>query len=356
VGSYGERGSGCWSIGLVLRLFSNRGSWVLHVYIKIYTLIIRLVGLYFRNLSYNRCNIPTSTTCGCIVTPVYLDTMLANRARPSLFLLILYLGIGCFSLAYGRVLVRPSVSTLVPYNTNPTTDQYAPQLFDRSEQLDTSNVSSTDQVYNDLLSFLSSKRLQRRSGKQPAAATDTELSASAAKGCSMLYMLAANADDALTRLKTNPSLAKLGSSQSTWDNAGALKTYGWTEKKDQANWPYMGINDVMDDLKIKRDKATVNIQLLQDIAVTADGKSYVVSEVSCDEKLRLHSKLTPISGIERDLRLIHQCGCRYRNSILHLLAPPRSERQEHQRRDRTSGKIFRRVVSGILQTLRPCQG
>jgi hypothetical protein len=215
--------------------------------------------------------------------------MLANHARPSLFLLILYLRIGCLSLAYGRVLIRPSVSTLIPYNTGPTIDRYARELLYRSEQPDTANVTSSDHIYNDLSSFLTTKRLQRRGRaiKQPAPASDTVLSDSAAKGCNMLYMLATDEDDALTRLKTNPSLADLEDSQSEWDNAGALKKYGWTEKKGPVNWGYMGISDVLKELEIAQTQENVNIQLLQDTPVTVDGKSYVVSGVSCNGKLRV---------------------------------------------------------------------
>ena len=214
--------------------------------------------------------------------------MLTNHYTSGLFLLLLYLGLSCLPLVSSRVLVRPSVSTLLPYNTDFTSSQYAPKVFERNHhQPITTNATTSDQIYNDLLSFLSSKRLQRRAGKQPPPATDAELTSSAAKGCSMLYMLAANADDALTRLKTNPSLAGLASSQSRWDNAGALKQYGWTEKKDSVNWAYMGVNDVMKDLGIDTtSKDNHNIQVIQDTAVTVDGTSYVVSEVTCVDQLR----------------------------------------------------------------------
>jgi len=216
------------------------------------------------------------------VTSAQLHIMLTNHIGTSLFLLIICLGISYLPLVSSRVLVRPSVSTLLPYNTAFTSDQYAPQLLDRShhQYRSTTNVTASDQIYDDLLSFLSSKRLHRRAGKQPPPATDVELAASAAKGCSMLYMLAANADDALTRLKTNPSLANLPSSQSKWNNAGALKQYGWTERKDPVNWAYMGVNDVMQELGIDTaSKDNQNIQLMQDTAVTVDGTNYVVSGV-----------------------------------------------------------------------------
>lgn len=210
--------------------------------------------------------------------------MLINHTAASLSLLLLCLTTGHLPLVSSRVLVRPSVSTLIPYNTDPTTDQYAPQLLDRSEEQPVpANVSSSsDQIYNDLLSFLATKRLQRRVGRQPAAATDADFATSAAKGCSMLYMLAASADDALTRLKINPNLAGYTSSQSKWDNAGALKQYGWTESKFPMNWAYMGVNDVMKDIGVDTaSKDNQNIRLLQDTAVTVDGKDYVVSEISC---------------------------------------------------------------------------
>ena len=211
--------------------------------------------------------------------------MLTNHIRTSWFLLIFYLGSNLLPLVSGRVLNRPSVSTLLPFNTESTSSQYAPQLLDHSyHQPRTTNGTTTDQIYNDLVSFLSSKRLQRRAGKQPDPATDSQFAASAAKGCSMLYMIAASADDALTRLKTNPKLTGLTSSQSRWDNAGALSTYGWVEKKDPVNWPYMGVNDVMKDLGIDTgSKDNVTVQLLQENAVTVEGTRYVVSEVPCVE-------------------------------------------------------------------------
>ena len=206
--------------------------------------------------------------------------MLTNHIGPSLVLLISWLSFDHLSMVSGRVLVKPSVSTLLPYNTDFASNQYAPKLLDRSDhQPITKNSTTTNQIYDGILSFLSSKRLHRRAGKQPPPATDAELAVSAAKGCSMLYMLAANADDALTRLKANPSLAGLTSSQSKWNNAGALKQYGWTEKKDPVNWAYMGVNDVMKDLGIDTaSKDNQNVQLVQDTAMTVDGVSYVVSE------------------------------------------------------------------------------
>lgn len=262
--------------------------------------------------------------------------MFTNLVRPSLFLLISCLGFSCLHMVSGRVLVRPSVGTLLPYNADFTGNQYAPQLPDRNDhQPITTNATASDRIYNDLLSFLSSKRLQRRAGKQPAPATDAELAASAAKGCSMLYMMAANADDALTRLKTNPSLAGLTSSQSRWDNAGALKQYGWAEIKDTVNWAYMGVNDVMKELGIDTASSdNVNVQLLQENAVTVDGKSYVVSEMPFADRLCdvTRPTLTTVIGIERCLRSSHQRGRWPRDPILHLLPSSRSSSKQHQRR------------------------
>ncbi|GAB7329099.1 hypothetical protein MBLNU13_g00933t1 [Cladosporium sp. NU13] len=219
--------------------------------------------------------------------------MLTNHLGSVLFLLISWLSFNYLPLVSGRVLVRPSVSTLLPYNTDSTSNQYAPQLLDRRfHQPTTTNVTTSDQIYNDLLSFLSSKRLQRRAGKQPAPATDAEFATSTAKGCSMLYMIAANADDALTRLKTNPKLSGLTSSQSQWDNAGALKTYGWVEKKDTVNWAYFSVNNVMKDLGIDpMSKDNVNVQLVQETAVTVDGTSHVASEGVYDQVINLAAGL-----------------------------------------------------------------
>ena len=81
-------------------------------------------------------------------------------------------------------------------------------------------------------------------GKQPPAASVQDFQTAIAKGCDLLYLMSANAGDALKRMKLNPKLAGLTSSQSKFDNAGDLKTYGWTEKSGNVNWAYMGINDV----------------------------------------------------------------------------------------------------------------
>lgn len=126
--------------------------------------------------------------------------------------------------------------------------------------------------------FVIPHRLHRRALMEPAPATDSESAASATKGCSMLYMLAANAEDALTRLKTNPKLSKLSTSQSQWDKAGDLKQFGWTEKEDPVNWAYLGVDDVMRDLSIDTaSRDNVNGRLTQDTAVEAEGMKFVVS-------------------------------------------------------------------------------
>lgn len=187
-------------------------------------------------------------------------------------------------LVCSRALLRSSVSTILANDAVLDSGQYAHKLLAQNEyQAVSSNVNASDQIYHDVLSFLSTQRLHRRAGKQPAPATNDILATSAAKGCNLLYMLAANADDALTRLKANnPGLTGLSSSQSAWDNAGALKQYGWTEKKDSVNWPYMGINDVMKELDIDTtSKDNMNIQLVQDTAVTVHGKDFVVSGDTC---------------------------------------------------------------------------
>jgi hypothetical protein len=208
--------------------------------------------------------------------------MLAKNTGLSVLLFILYLGMACHPRVYGRVLVRRTTSTLLPYDPIPDNDQLTPKLLDRSNHnLVTPDIATPghSEIYQDILSYLSTKRLHRRTGKQPAPATDDVFSTSMAKGCSMLYMMAVNADDAVTRPKTNPSLSKLASSQSTWDKAEALKQYGWSERKDSVNWAYMGVNDVMKELGIDTtSKDNMNIQLVQDTAVTVDGTSYAVSE------------------------------------------------------------------------------
>lgn len=199
--------------------------------------------------------------------------------RRGMFLLFIFLGISYLSTTHGRVLVRPSTTALSPYGTEHAGDVQTYSLLgtDSKSQIDR-NTTSLDRGIDDISFYITSKRLHRRAGKQPAAATDSQLTASTAKGCSMLYMLAANADDALTRMKTNPKLLSLTTSQSKWDNAGALKQYGWTEKKNDVNWAYMGVNDVMKDLGIDTaSKANSNVQLVQDQTVEVDGTKFVVS-------------------------------------------------------------------------------
>jgi hypothetical protein len=196
-----------------------------------------------------------------------------------MFLLLLFLGISYLSTTHGRVLVRPSTTALSRYDDEFSGDVQTYDLLDTDSksQIDT-NVTSLDHGIDDISSYITSKRLHRRAGKQPPPATDSQFTASAAKGCSMLYMLAASGEDALTRMKTNPKLLSLVSSQSNWDNTEALEQYGWTEKQNDVNWAYMGVNDVMKDLGIDTaSKANSNVQLVQDQAVEADGTKFVVS-------------------------------------------------------------------------------
>lgn len=122
------------------------------------------------------------------------------------------------------------------------------------------------------------RHLHRRALVQPAPATDSEFDASAAKGCSMLYMLAANVEDALTRMKTNPKLSKLSTSQSQWDKDEDLKQFGWAKNEVPVDWAYLGVDDVMRDLSIDTaSNAGVNVRLVQDIAVEVEGMKFVVS-------------------------------------------------------------------------------
>ena len=194
-----------------------------------------------------------------------------------MFLLFIFFSIIGLSPTHGRVLVHPSTTTLDRYNNDFSSELQAYSPLDRHSG---SQIKSNATILDhdaDISSYIATKRLHRRAGKQPAPATDSQLTASTAKGCSMLYMLAANAEDALTRMKTNPKLLSLSSSQSKWDNAGALKQYGWTETKNAVNWAYMGINDVMEDLGIDTaSKANTNVQLVQDQAVEVDGTKFVV--------------------------------------------------------------------------------
>jgi len=176
----------------------------------------------------------------------------------------------------------------------------------------------------------------------------------------MLYMLAASADDALTRMKTNSKLLSLTASQSKWDNAGALKQYGWTETKKPVNWAYMGVNDVMKDLGIDTaNKANSNIQLVQDKAVEIDGKEFVVSltgEIYGEERAVCSraTPLTPGTGFQRNLRPGHQRRSRSCDPLLHLLAPPRSAGQQHQGRSRPVCPVLGRSVPRVLQALQSC--
>jgi hypothetical protein len=197
-------------------------------------------------------------------------------SRRALFLLSILLGILYLSPTHGRVLVRPS---LTPYTTEFSDDVQTYNLLDtESKSQINANTTSLDHGLDDISSYITSKRLHRRAGKQPQPATDSQFTASTVKGCSMLYMLAASAEDALTRMKTNPKLLSLSSSQSKWDNAGALKQYGWTETKNDVNWAYMGVNDVMRDLGIDTaSRGNSNVQLVQDTAVEVDGTNFVVS-------------------------------------------------------------------------------
>lgn len=152
-----------------------------------------------------------------------------------MFLLLLFLGISYLSTTHGRVLVRPSTTALSRYNDEFSGDVQTYDLLDTDSksQIDT-NVTSLDHGIDDISSYITSKRLHRRAGKQPPPATDSQFTASAAKGCSMLYMLAASGEDALTRMKTNPKLLSLVSSQSKWEQyrgVGAVRLDGETERR-----------------------------------------------------------------------------------------------------------------------------
>lgn len=259
------------------------------------------------------------------------------------FLFVACLVSGWLPSVCSRALVRSSLGSVAPSDAFFNGKQYAHDFRSRGDhELVSTNVNTTDTIYNDVLSFFSTKRVHRRAGKQPPPATDDEFTSSAAKGCSMLYMLAANADDALARLKANnPSLTSLSSSQSPWDNAGALKQYGWTDKKDSVNWAYMGINEVMKELAIDTTSDdNKNIQLIQDTAVTVDGKSYVVSEDICMVSLTLGFKLTRTSGIKGYLQPSHQRRRRPCDPLLHLLASERSADQQHPGRSSTLRPIL----------------
>lgn len=198
--------------------------------------------------------------------------------REAVALLLFLVNIWLVPSALGRVLFRPSNGVSDSFTTDEGTGILLKQ---HSEPLHLRNVTGLHLPEDNVFPILTPNRIFRRAPKQPPPATDDELASSAAKGCSMLYMLAANADDALTRMKTNPKLKTLQSSQSTWTNAGALKQYGWTEKKDQVNWAYMGVNDVMEELAIDTaSKDNQNVQLLQDTVVEVDGTKFVVSRVA----------------------------------------------------------------------------
>lgn len=268
-------------------------------------------------------NCDTHTTHRCLETPAQLGTMPTHHMGRKAFLFVACLVSGWFPLVCSRALVRSSLNSVAPSDAVSNGQQYAHDFrFRDDHETVSANVNTTDTIYNDVLSFSSTKRVHRRAGKQPSPATDDVFTSSAAKGCSMLYMLAANADDALARLKANnPSLTSLPSSQSPWDNAGALKQYGWSDKKDSVNWAYMGINKVMEELAIDTSSDdNKNIQLIQDTAVTVDGKSYVVSEDICMVSLTLGFKLTRTSGIKGDLQPSHQRCRRPCDPLLHLLA------------------------------------
>lgn len=199
--------------------------------------------------------------------------------QKSLAFFLVFLNICLSDPVSGRVLLRPSNSAAIRGITDTTINTNTIFKND-SEYLAHTNTSKRHSSTDDLFPVFAPNHLYGRAGKQPSAATDAELGESAAKGCSMLYMLAANADDALTRMKLNPKLKTLQSSQSKWDDAGALKQYGWTEKKDPVNWALMEVNDVMKDLEIDTDsKDNMNIRLMQDTEVEVDGTKFAVGQL-----------------------------------------------------------------------------
>lgn len=129
--------------------------------------------------------------------------------------------------------------------------------------------------------------------RQPPSATPSSFFKAVAKGCSLLYLIRASPSDALTRMQQNPALNSLRDLQSPWTNAGALATYGWTEIKSNVNWAYMGIREVTDELHIDTtdSKANVNVQLLQNKAVTVEGKAYAISGGTYDQAINVAAGL-----------------------------------------------------------------
>lgn len=197
--------------------------------------------------------------------------------RRSLVWLAILLSLCLCPPTFSRVLFRPSDGVSIRDTESLSSDSRANNIFVKPPRSQTT-ANNSNLPAEHAFPIFTLNNLFRRAGKQPPPATDAELASSAAKGCSLLYMLAANADDALTRMKTNPKLSKLQSSQSKWDNAGALKQYGWTEKKDPVNWAFMGVNDVMKELGgDTASKENVNVQLMQETAVEVDGEKFVVS-------------------------------------------------------------------------------
>ena len=140
---------------------------------------------------------------------------------------------------------------------------------------------------------ISPQRRQANKIRQPPPASADDFAKAVAKGCNLLYMIRASPSDALTRMQQNPALKSLHDSQSPWTNAGALATYGWTVIKNNVNWAYMGIKEVTDELKIDTtdSKANLNVQLLQNKAVTVEGKAYAISGGTYDQAINVAAGL-----------------------------------------------------------------
>lgn len=118
--------------------------------------------------------------------------------REAAALLLILVNIWLVPSALGRVLFRPSNGVSDPFTTDEGTGILLKQ---HSEPLHLRNVTGLHLPEDNVFPILTPNRIFRRAPKQPPPATDDELASSAAKGCSMLYMLAANADDALTRIE-----------------------------------------------------------------------------------------------------------------------------------------------------------
>lgn len=143
---------------------------------------------------------------------------------------------------------------------------------------DTFNSATHDHLKNNTISIDDSYHQLYNRGQRPPPSSDDAFDDAAAKGCNLLYMMSASAEDALARMQLNPKLSTWQKSQSVWTNTEALGETGWSVRETESpSLAWMGIDDVMDSLGIDgTSEDNVDVLLYQGQDFKYKGTEYEV--------------------------------------------------------------------------------